>query len=148
MTTIVTLHTPWHPILRAAALERSMLLPLTKGPRSLILTTTDLPLCVTRTLVLKGNDLCAAVNALGLNRSPLAVRLLLLHCPEVAQSYQDAIVALAFVGIATNKNAAATRVSNDFISFSLFGGHSRTQTHNLRVRSAMLYSVELCDLLF
>ena len=82
----------------------------------MILTTTDFPLCVTRTLVPKGKVRCAAVNALGLNRSPFAVILLLLHCPGVAQSYQDAIVALAGAAI---KNAAAIKVSSNFIFLSL-----------------------------
>jgi hypothetical protein len=93
----VTLQTPWHPILRAAPLERSIVLPLMKGPRSLILTTTDLPLWVTRTIVPIGNVLCAAVIPHGLNFSPDAVILLLLHSPGFTQSYHDAKVALAGV---------------------------------------------------
>lgn len=46
ITVIVTLHTPtlMHPIALAAPRERSIDLPLTNGPRSLILTTTLRPL--------------------------------------------------------------------------------------------------------
>lgn len=48
-----------------------------KGPRSLMRTTTSLPLTcdLTRTRVPKGSVLCAAVSSLVLKRSPLAVRL-------------------------------------------------------------------------
>ena len=108
-TAICTLQTPGQPIFLAAALERSICLPLMNGPRSLILTTTDLPLYVIRTFVPKGSVLCAAVSALGLNFSPLAVLLLLLHSPGLAQSYHDATVAFA-VGAATSKKAVAIKV--------------------------------------
>ena len=86
------------------------------GPRSFILTITDLPLCVTLSNVPKGSVLCAAVNALGLNFSPLAVRLLFEHSPGLAQSYHEAIVALEG---AANKKAAAIKVINSFIIVSL-----------------------------
>src|SRR6266567_2240682 len=54
---------------------RSRQRPATNGPRSLIRTTTTLPLArlVTRTLVLKASVLLAAVSACGSNGSPLAV---------------------------------------------------------------------------
>src|SRR5262245_901702 len=63
------------PMLAAAALDRSMILPPVKGPRSLIRTTTDCPLerFSTRTRVPNGNDRCAAVRSSGFIRSPLAV---------------------------------------------------------------------------
>lgn len=94
-----TLQTPLHPILFAAARDKSSDRPLTKGPRSLIITITDFPLYVTFTLVPNGNVLCAAVNALGLNFSPLAVILLLLHSPICIQSYHDAFTIAASVGV-------------------------------------------------
>jgi hypothetical protein len=54
-----------------------MMRPRTNGPRSLMVTTTDLPflLLVTRTLVPNGNERCAAVKAFGLRRPPLATLL-------------------------------------------------------------------------
>lgn len=72
------------PSARAAALDRSTMRPLMKGPRSLILTTTALPLrlLVTRTCVPSGRVRCAAVKAYGFMRSPEAVR----EC----SAYQDA----------------------------------------------------------
>ncbi|KAH9526407.1 hypothetical protein DERF_000505 [Dermatophagoides farinae] len=51
----------------------SKILPLTNGPRSLIRTTACRLPMVTRTLVLNGKVLCAAVMAFGSNPSPLAV---------------------------------------------------------------------------
>ena len=73
-----TLVTPFFrsPISLAASRERSMILPLIYGPRSLILTRTFLPLArlVTLTMEPNGNDLCAAVSSCMLKRSPLAVR--------------------------------------------------------------------------
>src|SRR5262245_704834 len=67
---------PSMPRTDAAALEMSMIRPPTKGPRSLIRTTTERPLVrfSTSTLVPKGNERCAAVNSLGFIISPLAVR--------------------------------------------------------------------------
>src|SRR6266511_4533341 len=69
------------PLLRLAiaakaARVRSMHRPATNGPRSLIRTIVDLPLArlVTRTRVLNGSVLCAAVKAFGSKTSPLAVR--------------------------------------------------------------------------
>jgi hypothetical protein len=57
-----------------AAGVRSMQRPGTKGPRSLTRTTTEWPFPLTLSLVPKGTGaLCAAVSALGSNRSPLAV---------------------------------------------------------------------------
>ena len=62
---ILTFATPTPTILisLAAALVKSIILPLIKGPLSLIRTTTDLLLArlVTSTLVPKGSVLCAAV---------------------------------------------------------------------------------------
>src|SRR3954454_9267111 len=65
------------PTASAAAFERSMTRPWAYGPRSLMRTTTELPVCsfVTRSWVPNGSVLCAAVRAFVLNRSPLAVRL-------------------------------------------------------------------------
>ena len=56
--------------------ERSRQRLATNGPRSLMRTVTDLPfdVFVTRTFVLKGSVLCAAVMPSGRKRSPLAVR--------------------------------------------------------------------------
>lgn len=65
MTSILTLIKPEDilPILLNADFERSMMRPLTKGPRSLILTITLLPLLlfVTLTFEPKGKCLWAAV---------------------------------------------------------------------------------------
>lgn len=63
------------PIWPAAAFDRSMIRPLTNGPRSLIRTTTDLPVreLVTFTLVPKGRLRCAAVIFAGFIISPDAV---------------------------------------------------------------------------
>lgn len=62
-------------ICEKAALDRSMTRPFTNGPRSLILTLTDLPLLIfmTMTSVPKGKVLWAAVIARLSKRSPLAV---------------------------------------------------------------------------
>src|SRR3954470_18077733 len=75
------------PTASAAAFERSMTRLWAYGPRSLIRTTTDLPVrsLVTWTLVPTGKVLCAAVRARVLNRSPLAVFL-----PWKPGPYQDA----------------------------------------------------------
>jgi hypothetical protein len=75
---------PSMPRTDAAALETSMIRPPTKGPRSLIRTTTERPLVrfSTSTLVPKGNERCAAVISLGFIISPHAVR----EC----SAYQDA----------------------------------------------------------
>ena len=69
----------------AAALERSITRPLMNGPRSLMRTTTDLPLCRLTTVhvVPNGKVRCAAVISAGFMRSPDAV------C-EVS-AYQDAL---------------------------------------------------------
>src|SRR5262245_17294351 len=73
---ILTRATPLavRPMTWAAALERSMMRPAMKGPRSLMRTSTLRPLakCVTRTRVPNGNVRCAAVRALGLKRAPEA----------------------------------------------------------------------------
>jgi hypothetical protein len=60
-----TLATPGMPMLEAAAFDRSMILPFTNGPRSLIVTFTERPLLKfsTRTLVPNGNERCAAVKS-------------------------------------------------------------------------------------
>jgi len=57
-----TLATPDMPMREAAALDRSMILPFTNGPRSLIVTVTERPLLKfsTKTLVPNGNERCAA----------------------------------------------------------------------------------------
>src|SRR3954451_12711314 len=75
------------PTASAAAFERSMTRPWAYGPRSLMRTTTDLPVrsFVTRTRDPNGRVLWAAVRALVLNRSPLAVRF-----PWKPGPYQDA----------------------------------------------------------
>ena len=59
----------------AAAFDRSSTRPLTKGPRSLIRTTTDAPFfwLVTLSFVPKGSVRCAAVRAAGFMGSPDAV---------------------------------------------------------------------------
>lgn len=88
----LTVQIPPQPIFLAAALDRSKCLPLMNGPLSFITTITDLPLCVTLSLVPKGSVLCAAVKAFGLNLCPLAVILFLLHSPGLAQSYHDAFI--------------------------------------------------------
>ena len=73
----MTLLTPEMPTASAAAFERSMTRAWAYGPRSLMRTTTDLPVrsFVTRTSVPNGRVLCAAVRALVLNVSLLAMRL-------------------------------------------------------------------------
>src|ERR1700681_1967473 len=69
----VTGASPENPSARAAAGVTSMMRPLTKGPRSLTVTTTDRPLLrlVTRTFDPNGRDRCAAVSAPGFNLTPL-----------------------------------------------------------------------------
>jgi len=66
---------PVIPIASAAARERSMILPSTKGPRSLTRTTTSRPLSRlrTRTRVPNASVLCAAVISRVSKISPLAV---------------------------------------------------------------------------
>src|SRR5215218_7155328 len=88
------------PTASAAAFERSMTRPWAYGPRSLMRTTTDLPVrsLVTRTLVPNGRVLCAAVRALVLNRSPLAVFL-----PWKPGPYQEA--APVWIGLASSAAA-------------------------------------------
>jgi hypothetical protein len=73
------------PMLAAAALDRSMIRPPMKGPRSLIRTTTERPLARfwTSTFVPKGSERCAAVSSFGFISSPLAVLL-------DGNEYQDA----------------------------------------------------------
>ena len=63
------------PIAFAALTDKSIILPLTNGPRSLIRTMTSFPFrrLVTLTQVPKGSDGCAAVNFAMLNVSPFAV---------------------------------------------------------------------------
>ena len=65
----VTCVSPEKPSARAAAGETSMIRPRTKGPRSLMVTTTERPLFlfVTRTLVPNDSDRWAAVRASGFN---------------------------------------------------------------------------------
>ena len=110
-----TLQTPLQPIILAAALDRSKVLPFTKGPRSLITTITDFPLYVTFTLVPNGNVLCAAVNALGLNFTPLAVILCLLHSPGCIQSYHDAFTIAASLGVGVVSANAMIKLSRSFL---------------------------------
>src|SRR5690606_26856694 len=87
----------------AAAFDRSMTRPLMNGPRSLMRTTTDLPLRWLVTLILepKGRERCAAVIAAGFMRSPEAVF-------EVS-AYHDALPHPAAAAGAADKarNAAA-----------------------------------------
>src|SRR5262245_54766667 len=66
---------PTKPSSRAAAFDTSIMRPLTNGPRSLMRTTTALPLpvLVTFTLVPNGRLRWAAVRAEGFIRSPDAV---------------------------------------------------------------------------
>jgi len=71
---IVTCPVPSKPIARAAAGGRSISLPRTQGPRSLMRTVTHL-LWQTRTRVPNGNRRWAAVIAEQSTRSPFAVRL-------------------------------------------------------------------------
>ncbi len=63
------------PIDDAAALLKSMILPVTNGPLSFTRTITDFPFAVlvTLTIVPKESFLCAAVNFELLKVSPLAV---------------------------------------------------------------------------
>ena len=71
----VTRAMPLNPRACAPAGVRSIIRPRTNGPRSFILTTTNLPLptFVTRTFVPKGRVRCAAVKASDRTRSPFAV---------------------------------------------------------------------------
>jgi hypothetical protein len=71
-TESVTYPVLYSPTARAAAGDRSMSLPRTQGPRSLMRTVTHVSRH-TRTSVPKGNLRCAAVIAVQLNLSPLAV---------------------------------------------------------------------------
>jgi hypothetical protein len=75
-TLTLTVPVPSMPMLWAAAFDRSMIRPPTKGPRSLMRTTTERPFdkFSTRTLVPNGSERCAAVSSLGFICSPLAVR--------------------------------------------------------------------------
>src|SRR5262249_29980097 len=88
---------------RAAASERSMSRPRMKGPRSLMRTTTHRPVRQTRTRVPKGSMRCAAVMALGLKRSPEAVR-----WPSL---YHEAISACAVAQAHSISAARMARVS-------------------------------------
>src|SRR5215213_3644168 len=74
--------------------------PAAKGPRSLMRTTTERPVrvLVIRTREPKGKLLCAAVKARVLNRSPLAVFLLLNPGP-----YQEA--APVWIGLLSSATA-------------------------------------------
>jgi hypothetical protein len=107
-----------------------------------------------------GNVLCAAVIPQGLNFSPDAVVLLLLHSPGFAQSYHDAKVALAGVTHAARAAMATTarillvialsylcsvHQFGPYVHSLISGDHGGSQTPDLRVRSAMLYSAELTD---
>ena len=78
----------WKPRSLAPSLERSMILPGMKGPRSLTRTTMERPLSrlVTRTAEGIGRVLWAAETTLGLNISPFAV-----GRPPNSSPYQDAI---------------------------------------------------------
>ena len=98
-TVSFTLHVPRQPSFCAAPLERSIDLPLTYGPRSLILTVTELLPCVTNTIVPKASVLCAAVRAHWLNLSPLAVL-----CPLKPGPYHEATSASADVAPAKTAN--------------------------------------------
>jgi hypothetical protein len=91
---------PIMPILLAAAFDKSNTRPLMNGPRSLMRTTTDLPLfgLVTFSLVPNGKVLCAAVSLAGFMRSPDAVL-------DVS-AYQDAEPQPANAGAEKDKDAA------------------------------------------
>src|SRR5215469_1441208 len=69
---IVTCPVLYNPIARAAAGDRSISLPRTHGPRSLMRTVTH-PLWQTRIWVPNGSLRWAAVSAAQFSRSPLAV---------------------------------------------------------------------------
>jgi Resolvase, N terminal domain len=71
-TVMVTRPVCERPIARAAAGDRSMCLPRTHGPRSLIRTVAH-PLWQTRTRVPNAKVRCAAVSSAQFRRSPLAV---------------------------------------------------------------------------
>src|SRR3954454_24248106 len=91
------------PTVSAAAFERSITRPWAYGPRSLMRTTTDLPVrsFVTRTLVPNGSVLWAAVGAWVLKVSPFAVRL-----PWKPGPYQEA--APVWIGLVSSAAAGAT----------------------------------------
>jgi len=73
VSTVMVTRPVWErPIARAAAGDRSMCLPRTHGPRSLILTVTH-PLWQTRTRVPNAKVRWAAVSSAQFRRSPLAV---------------------------------------------------------------------------
>jgi len=104
------------PILPAAALDRSMIRPLTNGPRSLIRTMTDFPVreFVTFTLAPKGRLRCAAVIWAGFIISPDAVR----EC----SAYQEAPPHWAEAGVivehAQRESVAATRAVPVMLDFN------------------------------
>src|SRR5215212_9121271 len=91
------------PTVSAAAFERSMTRPWAYGPRSLIRTTTDLPVrsLVTRTLVPNGRVLWAAVRSWVLKVSPFAV-----HLPWKPRPYQEA--APVWIGLVSSAAARVT----------------------------------------
>jgi len=105
------------PMRRAAPKARSIIRFLIKGPRSLMRTITFRPLriLVTRTRVPNGKWRWAAVNPLGLKRSPLAVTLPIL--------YHDAMPVLCgaawVICVLTARAAAKTTVL--IILFTLDG---------------------------
>src|SRR5215212_11382430 len=88
------------PTVSAAAFESSITRPWAYGPRSLIRTTTDLPVrsFVTRTLVSNGSVLWAAVRSWVLKVSPFAVRL-----PWKPGPYQEA--APVWIGLVSSAAA-------------------------------------------
>lgn len=110
------------PMARAAPADRSRLMPLVKGPRSLTRTLTLLPVfgLPTRRQVPKGRERCAAVNPLGLNSSPFAVRL-----PASSLPYQVAVTVLtAWAGVARTIRPARAknRMMSTCFSLSLKAG--------------------------
>jgi len=93
--------------------------PRTKGPRSVIVTTTDFPLlpCVTRTLVPNGRVRCAAVKAWSVILTPL-VPLVLCRL-----EYTDATPLCPAVetdGSSTPPNATVNMQSGFFIQSGFF----------------------------
>src|SRR3954454_10093218 len=109
----MTFSVPAMPTASAAAFERSITRPWAYGPRSLMRTTTDFPLCslVTLTLVPNGRVLWAAVRSLVLKVSPIAVRLSWKPGP-----YQEAapvwigLVSSAAAGVAPRAQPRTTAV--------------------------------------
>jgi hypothetical protein len=92
-----------------------MIRPRTKGPRSVIVTTTDFPLvrCVTRTLVPNGRVRCAAVKEWSVILVPLAV-----FSPCLVE-YTDAMPLWAAVDADGRSTSPSRRITMQSTAFKM-----------------------------